>query len=60
MGASYAVMLIAFYVDNRKSLNVWRSTPTVGYWLIPGIIGFVATARATHRRGNDKKTAHAA
>jgi uncharacterized membrane protein len=60
MGASYTLMLIAFYLDNGKSLPMWRSVPTVGYWLIPGIIGFVITARATCRRANDRKTPHAA
>ncbi len=39
MGLSYIVLLTAFYVDNGKSLPVWRDLPTITYWLAPGIVG---------------------
>jgi uncharacterized membrane protein len=49
MGASYTLMLIAFYIDNGKSLPIWRSLPTVGYWLIPGTVGAAITVLAARR-----------
>lgn len=40
MGSSYILLLTAFYVDNGKSLPIWRDLPQTAFWLIPGIIGF--------------------
>jgi hypothetical protein len=39
MGSSYILLLTAFYVDNGKSLPIWRDLPQIAFWLIPGIIG---------------------
>jgi hypothetical protein len=39
MGTSYIVLLTAFYVDNGKSLPLWRDLPTIAYWLAPSVIG---------------------
>ena len=39
MGASYVLLLIAFYVDNGKSLPLWRELPPVAYWLLPAAVG---------------------
>jgi len=39
MGTSYIFLLTAFYVDNGKSLPVWRDLPPVAYWLVPGVVG---------------------
>jgi hypothetical protein len=39
MGASYVLLLIAFYVDNGHQLPVWRSLPHVAYWLAPTLVG---------------------
>lgn len=39
MGGSYVVLLTAFYVDNGANLPVWRSLPTLIYWLGPAGIG---------------------
>lgn len=39
MGSSYIVMLTAFYVDNGKSLPVWRDLPSIAYWVIPTAVG---------------------
>jgi hypothetical protein len=39
MGLSYIVMLTAFYVDNGKSLPVWRELPPIAYWTVPALIG---------------------
>jgi hypothetical protein len=46
MGASYILMLTAFYVDNGKNLPLWRSLPTLSYWLIPAAIGIPIILRA--------------
>ena len=39
MGSSYIFMLIAFYVDNGKSLPLWRDLPHFTYWLLPALVG---------------------
>jgi hypothetical protein len=31
MGSSYVLLLIAFYVDNGKSLPLWRDLPSIAY-----------------------------
>jgi uncharacterized membrane protein len=38
MGFSYVVLLTAFYVDNGKSLPLWKELPVIAYWLVPGAI----------------------
>lgn len=38
MGISYAVLVTAFYVDNGKSLPLWRDVPTLAYWLLPSAV----------------------
>ncbi len=50
MGASYVLMLTAFYVDNGKNLPVWRDLPVIAYWLAPTIVGapVIAWALARH------------
>lgn len=50
MGASYVLMLTAFYVDNGKSLPVWRDLPVIAYWLAPTLAGapIIAWALARH------------
>lgn len=39
MGGSYIVLVTAFYVDNGKSLPVWRDFPPIAYWTIPALVG---------------------
>jgi hypothetical protein len=39
MGASYVLLLIAFYVDNGANLPIWRPLPRVTYWLLPIAVG---------------------
>jgi hypothetical protein len=46
MGASYVLLLIAFYVDNGKSLPLWRELPPIAYWLLPAAIGIPLIVRA--------------
>jgi uncharacterized membrane protein len=38
MGASYALMLTAFYVDNGKHLPLWRELPELAFWLLPAAV----------------------
>ena len=46
MGTSYVLLLIAFYVDNGRSLPVWKDLPPVAYWLVPAAIGVPLVVRA--------------
>jgi hypothetical protein len=46
MGSSYVLLLIAFYVDNGKSLPLWRDLPSFAYWLLPAVIGIPLIVRA--------------
>jgi len=39
MGASYILMLTAFYVDNGKNLPLWKDLPEIVFWLLPSAIG---------------------
>ena len=39
MGLSYIFMLIAFYVDNGRSLPLWKDLPHFTYWLLPVLVG---------------------
>jgi hypothetical protein len=53
MGLSYVLMLTAFYVDNGKSLPVWRDLPHITYWILPGAVGvplIVIALDRWHRR----------
>ena len=46
MGSSYVLLLIAFYVDNGKSLPIWKELPPIAYWLLPAAIGIPIIVRA--------------
>jgi len=39
MGASYILMLTAFYVDNGKNLPLWSELPPLAYWIVPSAAG---------------------
>ena len=39
MGSSYIVLVTAFYVDNGKSLPVWKDLPPLAYWIVPALAG---------------------
>lgn len=49
MGASYVLMLTAFYVDNGKNLPLWRELPQVAFWIIPAAVGVPLIIRAMFR-----------
>jgi hypothetical protein len=39
LGASYVLLLTAFYVDNGPNLPLWNKLPTVAFWTLPTLIG---------------------
>ena len=49
MGASYIFLLTAFYVDNGKSLPLWRMLPQIAFWLLPAVVGAPIIAYALVR-----------
>ena len=49
MGLSYILLLTAFYVDNGKSLPLWKELPPISYWLLPAAIGIPLIIRALLR-----------
>src|SRR6516165_4458259 len=49
MGLSYILLLTAFYVDNGKSLPLWKELPPIAYWLVPGAIGIPLIVHALLR-----------
>jgi hypothetical protein len=50
MGLSYILLLTAFYVDNGKSLPIWKGLPPIWYWLLPAVVGlpFIIHALLRH------------
>jgi len=49
MGASYVLLLTAFYIDNGKNLPFWRALPQIAFWLLPSVIGLPIMAYALAR-----------
>jgi hypothetical protein len=49
MGASYILMLTAFYVDNGSNLPLWRELPEIAFWVLPSVIGGPLIAYALYR-----------
>lgn len=49
MGASYILLLTAFYVDNGKQLPLWKDLPPITYWLLPAAVGIPLIVRALLR-----------
>jgi hypothetical protein len=39
MGLSCVLLITAFYVDNGKSLPLWRELPQPVFWIFPAVIG---------------------
>jgi uncharacterized membrane protein len=39
MGFSYVLLLTAFYVDNGKSLPLWKELAEWAFWILPSLIG---------------------
>jgi uncharacterized membrane protein len=49
MGASYILMLTAFYVDNGKNLPLWKELPESAFWLLPSAFGVPLILQALFR-----------
>jgi uncharacterized membrane protein len=49
MGASYILMLTAFYVDNGGNLPLWNELPEMAFWLLPGAVGLPLILYALYR-----------
>jgi uncharacterized membrane protein len=49
MGASYILMLTAFYVDNGKNLPLWKELPEIAFWFLPSAIGVPLVLNALFR-----------
>ena len=39
MGASYILLITAFYVDNGPNLPLWRELPQIAFWILPSGVG---------------------
>ena len=61
MGMSYVLLLTAFYVDNGRSLPLWRDLPAISYWLLPTAVGSILIGRALlrHRSSVAERRWHA-
>jgi uncharacterized membrane protein len=53
MGASYTLMLTAFYVDNGPHLPLWNHLPDAVFWIGPTLIAIPLMIRATRRHRQD-------
>jgi hypothetical protein len=38
MGASYVLLITAFYVDNGPNLPLWRELPQIAFWILPSLV----------------------
>lgn len=39
LGASYVLLLTAFYVDNGPNLPLWNRLPPIAFWTLPTLVG---------------------
>ena len=60
LGASYVLLLIAFYVDNGPNLPLWKDLPAVTYWLLPLLVGvpIITWAVLRHPLANARVLGH--
>lgn len=49
MGASYILLLTAFYVDNGPNLPLWKELPPIAFWVLPAAVGVPIMLRALMR-----------
>jgi hypothetical protein len=49
MGASYILLITAFYVDNGPNLPLWRELPPIAFWFLPTLIGMPILLNAFFR-----------
>src|SRR5262245_25776151 len=67
MAISYILLLTAFYVDNGPHLPLWRSLPSLAYWVLPSLLGLplmvwalrchplILRTRALRQPGRDRR-----
>lgn len=55
MGLSYGLLLTAFYVDNGKSLPLWRELPQWAFWVLPSAIGVPIIIHALTRHPIERR-----
>ncbi len=55
MGLSYTLLIVAFYVDNGKSLPVWRDLPHALYWLLPSAVGLILIVRTLSKYSSGRR-----
>jgi hypothetical protein len=58
MGASFTVMLTAFYIDNGPHLPLWDHLPAWAFWVIPAAVAAPLITRSlqrAHMRGTDRR-----
>jgi hypothetical protein len=49
MGASYILVLTAFYVDNGRNLPLWRELPELAFWFLPSAVGVPLIVHSLYR-----------
>jgi hypothetical protein len=49
MGASYILILTAFYVDNGRNLPLWSELPELAFWFLPSAAGVPLIVHALYR-----------
>jgi hypothetical protein len=49
MGASYTIMLTAFYVETGDQLPLWKELPHIFYWIIPSAVALPLITYALFR-----------
>jgi hypothetical protein len=49
MGASYILLITAFYVDNGPNLPLWRELPQIAFWFLPSLVGMPLLLNAFFR-----------
>ena len=57
MGASYILMITAFYVDNGRNLPLWRELPQIAFWVLPALVGTPVILAALDREPRKRPTA---
>jgi hypothetical protein len=49
VGASYILLITAFYVDNGPNRPLWRELPRTAFWFLPTLIGMPVLLNAFFR-----------
>jgi amino acid permease len=60
MGASYILLITAFYVHNGRSLPLWRELPQAAFWILPSLVGAPILLNAFFRHPVVRRGAHPA